>query len=96
MNTLFILVLSGQVQNSLIYNDLPIGYTLKWRTMSSLRKDSRQHRSITAPLRKNQTEANFICEIQQVQSESYFCDVTLVCDDVDIGTHKCMISSCFG
>ena len=46
-----ILVLSGQVQSFLIYNDLPIG------TMSSLRKDSKQHRSITAPLGQNQTEA---------------------------------------
>ena len=102
MNILFILVLSGQVQNSLIYNDLPIGYTLKGRTMSSQRKYSKQHRSIIAPFWKNQTQArqqdiaHFIYEKQQLQSESDFCDVTLVCDDGDIGTLKCMISSCFG
>ena len=70
--------------------------------MSSLRKDAIQYRSITAPFWQNQTQArqqnycNFVCEKQQLQSESYFCDVTLVCDDVDIGTHKFMISSCFG
>ena len=44
----------------------------------------------------NKIIANFICEKQQLQSESYFCNVTLICDDVDIGTHKCMNSSCFG
>ena len=65
--------------------------------MSSLRKDSKQHRSITAPFCQNQTQKiNFICEKQQLQSESDFCDVTLACDDGYIGTHKCMISSCFG
>ena len=69
--------------------------------MSSLRKDSKQHRSITAPFWQNKKQdnkiiVNFICEKQQLQSESYSCDVTLVCDDVDIGTHKCMISSSFG
>ena len=57
--------------------------------MSSLRKDSKQHRSITATFWQNQTQAcisktNFICEKQQLQSESDFCDVTLVCDDGDI------------
>ena len=79
------LVWPGQVQSSLIYNDLPIGYKLKGRTMSSLRKDSKQHRSITAPFCQNQTQKiNFICEKQQLQSESDFCDVTLVCYDRDI------------
>ena len=56
MNILFIRVLSGHVQSSLIYNDLPIGYKLKGRTMSSLRKDSKQHRSITAPFWKNKRQ----------------------------------------
>ena len=69
--------------------------------MSRLRKESKQHRSITAPFWKNQTQArqqdiaHFIYEKQQLQSESDFCDVTLVCNDGDIGTLKCMISSCF-
>ena len=67
--------------------------------MSSLRKDSKQHRSITAPFWKNQTQArqqdiaHFIYEKQQLQSESDFCDVTLVCDDVNIETHKFIFSS---
>ena len=70
--------------------------------MSSQRKYSKQHRSITAPFWKIQTQArqqdiaHFIYEKQQLQSESDFCDVPLVCDDGDIGTLKCMISSCFG
>ena len=74
--------------------------------MSSLRKDSKQHRSITAPFWQNQTQActsktTKLLQIlyvkkQQLQSESDFCDVALVCYDGDIGTHKCMISSSFG
>ena len=46
----------------------------------------------------NKIIAHFIYEYekQQIQSESDFCDVTLVCDDGDIGTLKSMISSCFG
>ena len=30
---------------------------------------------------------------KQLQSESDFCDVTLVCDDRHIKAHKCVISS---
>ena len=63
--------------------------------MSSLRKDSKQHRSITAPFSQNQTQACILSKTtkllqilyvkkQQLQSESDFCDVTLVCDDRDI------------
>ena len=52
-----ILVLYGKVQSSLIYNDLPIGYTLKESTMSSLRKDDIQYRTITDPFWQNETQA---------------------------------------
>ena len=92
----------AQVQSSSIYDDLPIGYTLKGRTMSSLRNDSKQHRSITAPFWKNkkkQARQQNCCQFymrKKLQSESDFCDVTSVCHDGDIGTHKFMISSCFG
>ena len=48
----------AQVQSSSIYDDLPIGYTLKGRTMSSLRNDSKQHRSITAPFWKNKNKTS--------------------------------------
>ena len=68
--------------------------------MSSLRKDSKQYRSITAPFWKNKTQArpqNYCQFYMRKTTILYdFCDVALVCDDGDIGTHKCMISSSFG
>ena len=92
-------MLSGQGQSSLIYNDLPIGYTLKGTTMSSLRKDTKQHRSITAPFWQNQAQGRqynycqFYMWKQELQFERDFCDVALVCDDGHIGAHRFIIAS---
>ena len=45
-------------------------------------------------LRLNEFETNVKIYWQQLQDEKDFCDVTLVCDDGQIKTHKIMISSC--
>ena len=45
-------------------------------------------------LRLNEFEVNAELYWQKLQNEKYFCDVTLVCEDKHIKTHKFIIFSC--